>query len=59
MAKMHCEVCGYGMAFNARSCAHCRKQEKKKIKLPPMRKFQFAGWRKEATDDDGNWKEIT
>ena len=30
MAKRNCEVCGYGMAFRARSCAHCRKQKRDK-----------------------------
>lgn len=29
MAKRNCEVCGYGMARGATSCAHCRRQAKK------------------------------
>jgi len=28
MAKIHCEVCSYGLAKNARSCPHCRKRNK-------------------------------
>jgi hypothetical protein len=28
-SKLHCSVCGYGMAGGATSCAHCRKIAKK------------------------------
>ena len=29
MPKLNCPDCGYGMAFRATSCAHCRKKAKK------------------------------
>jgi len=29
MARLTCSVCGYGMAMRVKTCAHCRKIEKK------------------------------
>ncbi len=30
MAKRNCELCGYGLTMNARSCPHCRKRKRGK-----------------------------